>query len=187
MRVTVILGSPREGSNSAALAEAVVESLSDRSPEVDRFKLNRLRVRGCQACFACKKGSETCVIKDDLAQVLQSAAEADLVVLATPVYIGEITAQAKLFVDRTYSWFKPGFVGLDRPGKLKEGKSLILVVTQGNPDESAYRRNVEFYRDYFQNQGFKVKTLIAAGLGDEPVGAARPDLLKAAGALALEA
>jgi multimeric flavodoxin WrbA len=184
MRVSVILGSPRRGSNSAKLAEAVVAALEEKKPEVSTFRLNDLKIRGCQACFACKTKAEACVIEDDLARVLAASSESDLVILASPIFIGEITAQMKIFVDRSYSWFKPDFVQNPSPSRVGKGKTLILIVTQGDPDKGAYKRNLDFYAGYFSNHGFAVKTFLAAGLQKEDIALEKPELLEAAKELA---
>ena len=184
MRTTVIFGSPRRGSNSAKLAEAVVGGLSDRRNEVSRFVLNDLKIRPCQSCYGCKTKSQECVLKDDLTEVLAAAAGADLVVVATPVYIGDVSAQLKLFLDRTYSWIQPGEKRGDYSSRVAPGKRLVLVVTQGEPDREIYRGRVESYEAYFRRHGFEVRTLLGAGLHTEDVAAANPELLEAAAALA---
>ncbi|MDR3155250.1 MAG: flavodoxin family protein [Deltaproteobacteria bacterium] len=155
--VVTVLGSPRQDASSARLADAVAESLAGGAGASSRHVINSLKhVRGCQACQACKGKSETCVVKDDLAPVLAAAASADFLIIAAPNYIGEITAQLKLFIDRTYSWFKPDFHSAAEPGRLSgKGKKALLIFTQGNPDPGAYARAYEAYKAYFQGQGFK--------------------------------
>jgi multimeric flavodoxin WrbA len=164
MRISVVIGSPRRASNSAKLADAVVAALADRQPEVSRFVLNDLKIRGCQACMSCKTRTEACVLKDDLAQVLSVSAAADLLVVASPIYIGEITSQAKIFIDRTFSWFKPDFKTNPEPGRIAPGKTAILLFTQGNPDPEAYARNLDYYQGLFANYGFSVRRYLATTL-----------------------
>jgi multimeric flavodoxin WrbA len=184
MIVTEILGSPRKGSNSAKLADAVVEALPGDNKQVKRFSLGSLDFSGCKACFSCKNEAEACVIKDDLAEVLSASINSDVVVAASPVYIGEVTSQMKTFIDRTYSWLKPGFVGSDHQSRVPDGKTLILIFTQGNPDRGAYSRIIDAYASYFGSHGFKIKTYLAEGLQDEDIAVAKPHLLKEAAALA---
>ncbi|MDR1039319.1 MAG: flavodoxin family protein [Deltaproteobacteria bacterium] len=153
--VVTVLGSPRQESDSTRLADAVAASLTGGAGASARHVLNNLKnVRGCQACQSCKGKTEACVVKDDLAPVLTTAAASDFLIIASPIYIGEITAQLKSFIDRTYSWFLPDFHTNPQPGRLK-GKKALLIFTQGNPDPAAYSRVFEAYRDYFERQGFK--------------------------------
>ncbi|MDR1295785.1 MAG: flavodoxin family protein [Deltaproteobacteria bacterium] len=178
MKVTLILGSPRPGSNSAKLAEAAVAALPDKNVEVKKFNLNQLRFRGCQSCFSCKGKTETCVLKDDLALVMSTAADSDLVILTSPVYINEVAGQVKCFIDRTYSWFKPDFMSNAVPGRLKPGKKMLFIWTQGNPDKDCYKHNLTAHVNYFGSQGFKVTPFVACGLTPEDVGKSSPGYLK---------
>jgi multimeric flavodoxin WrbA len=176
MNVVAILGSPRVGSNSELLADVAIKSTG---AEAKKIVLNELHhIRGCQACYSCKSKTEVCVLKDDLAPVLSAAANSDFVILTAPIYIGEITAQQKIFVDRTFSWFKPDFKSNSVPGRLGPGKKLLLITTQGNPDKSIYKRNIDAYINYFKAQGFAAESVVGAGLAEDNVLTARPDLVK---------
>ena len=54
------------------------------------------------ACDGCMRNGGTCVLRDDMAEVLRLFQEADVLVLATPVYFYGVSAQIKTFIDRTY-------------------------------------------------------------------------------------
>lgn len=180
MKVAVILGSPRKNSNSEALAEAAVAALPPSGLEVKTVKLNDLKFSGCQACFACKSKSETCVVKDDLSPVLTQVAEADLVILASPVYIGEVTGQFKCFIDRTFSFLVPDYTANPKPTRLAPGKKLLFILTQGTPDAAAYDAPVlGHYVGFLKGLGFEVSQFVAPGLGMDDVRASHPDLVKA--------
>lgn len=56
----------------------------------------------CRACDGCMRNGGTCIFKDDMAGILDLYQKADVLVLATPVYFYGITAQMKIFIDRTY-------------------------------------------------------------------------------------
>ena len=94
MQIVAILGSPRKG-NSSAIAGRFLTTAEGLGARTRSFTLNGLSYRGCQACFACKTGADHCVINDDLAPVLDAIRDADVVVLATPVYFGDVTGQFK--------------------------------------------------------------------------------------------
>ncbi|MDR2200066.1 MAG: flavodoxin family protein [Deltaproteobacteria bacterium] len=162
MKIALILGSPRATSNSAKIAEKAVSALPGGDKEVRKFVINQLGARGCQGCDSCKKKTETCVVKDEMNQVLVACQESDVLVVASPVYIGEISAQLKLFVDRSYAWYKPDFITNPNPSRLPAGKKLLFILTQGNPDPDCYRSGItEKYVNYFSSHGLKCASLAA--------------------------
>lgn len=180
MKVLTILGSPRKNSNSEALAKAAVAALPPNGLEAKTVKLNDLKFAGCQACFACKGKSETCVVQDDLAPVLAQVAAADLVVLASPIYIGELTGQMKCFIDRTFSFLVPDYTANPNPTRLAPGKKMLLVLTQGVPDAAMYDGPVlGHYAGFFKGLGFEVSQFIAPGQGTDDIKTKNPDLVQA--------
>ena len=148
MKIVTLLGSPRTRGISSTIANRFTTTAAALGAKTQTFELNRLIYRGCQGCYACKTTLDHCVLEDELAEVLQAAAEADVLVLATSVYYGDVTGQLKCFIDRTFSWLKPDYVGNPQPSRLTPGKTLVVVMSQGNPDEQLfadiYHRNAKF-------------------------------------------
>ena len=103
MKIVAILGSPRSKSNSSGLAYRIIDRTKELGADTEVFTLNKLQYKGCQACETCKTKLDHCVLKDELTQVLNSIHQADTVVMATPIYFGQVSGQFKSFVDRTYS------------------------------------------------------------------------------------
>ena len=169
MNIVALLGSPRPNGNSAAIANRFTETAASLGARVTNFQLNRLTYRGCQGCYACKKGLDHCVLKDDLTQVLDAVAAADLVVLASPVYYGDITAQLKGFIDRTFSYLKPDYLTNPAPSRLSP-KRLVFVLTQGHPDPTSFADIFPRYEGFLKWQGFTETRLIrACGYGPSSV------------------
>ncbi|MDR2301204.1 MAG: flavodoxin family protein [Deltaproteobacteria bacterium] len=177
MKVTVILGSPRLDSNSEKLARAAAAALTGPQEPPEVFKLNELRYRGCQACMGCKTKKEFCVLRDDLTRVLSSAAGADFVILTSPIYIGDISSQLKGFVDRAYSWLNPDYLNASVRSRVKSGKKLLFIVTQGHPELGAYKKTIDNYLGYFGNfHGFSAASFFAP-IGDANLEKTKPELL----------
>lgn len=166
MKVVGILGSPRKAGNSTFLAEIISNKAKQTGAEVSNYYLNELLYSGCQACGGCKGRSEQCILEDDLAEVLSSIVDADLVIWATPVYWGEVSGQMKMFLDRTYSFLKPGFQ--DRPDKhrLAPGKTLVWIQAQGASDKTLFGDIFTRYNSFFSQLKFfdKQHVLIARGV-----------------------
>jgi multimeric flavodoxin WrbA len=177
MNIVTLLGSPRSAGNSATIARRITAVAEELGAASRIFELNRLDYRGCQACYACKKGHEQCVLKDDLAEVLAAVAAADLVVLATPVYYGDITAQLKGYIDRTYSYLRPDYLSNPQPSRLGP-KKLIFVLTQGHPDEALFADIFPRYEQFLRWQNFTdVRLVRACGIGPGSVDAVPDQVL----------
>lgn len=185
-KTVAILGSPRRHGNSTALASIICDRLAGAGGEVRTHHLNSLSFKGCQACGACKMRSESCVLEDDLRQVLADFAWADFVILATPVYWGEVTAQLKGFLDRIYSFLTPDFMTAEKKHRLAGPKKLVFIQSQGADSEEFFADIFPRYNGFFSQLGFFSETTLIRGCGLNTPDAAllRPELLQQAEAAA---
>ncbi|MBI5883234.1 MAG: NAD(P)H-dependent oxidoreductase [Elusimicrobia bacterium] len=159
-RLVCVLGSPKAKGNSASIAARLCAAAAAKGYETRTFALNDLDYRGCQACLACKGLSEICVIADDLGEVLYAAGEADVLVLASPVYYGDVSSQLKGFIDRTYSYLVPDWYGKKNPSRLRPGRKAVWVLTQGFRGEKSFADIYPKYRRFFKSYGFDESHLI---------------------------
>lgn len=170
MEIVCLLGSPRPKGNSTAIAERFCEAAQKNDANVKTFALNKLKYRGCQACMTCKTKLDKCVLKDDLAEVLDAVREADVLVMATPIYYGDVSSQLKGFIDRTFSYLVPDYVTNPNPSRLSPDKKLVFIQAQGEPDENKYSDVFPRYDFFFRWYGFSDSSLIRAcgvfGKGD---------------------
>lgn len=98
-KVLILSGSPRKGGNSDVLCDQFAKGALESGNEVEKIRVADKHIGYCRACYACKTGA--CVLKDDMAEVLQKMIDADVLVLASPVYFYSIAAQLKTVIDRT--------------------------------------------------------------------------------------
>ncbi|MDR2406370.1 MAG: flavodoxin family protein [Deltaproteobacteria bacterium] len=162
MKIALIIGSPRVSSNSTKIAERAAAAIEGSPKEVKKFILNELKAKGCQGCNSCKGKTETCVMKDEVAQALAYCNDADYIIATSPIYIGDVTAQLKIFIDRSYCWYKPDFKTNPSPSRVAPGKKLILVISQGNPDTNSYQAGVvDKYTNYFKSHGIDATSYVA--------------------------
>lgn len=101
-RVLIIEGSPRKKGNSQLLSEAFQKGAQEAGHIVDLVRIQEKKISFCMACDGCMRNGGTCVLHDDMADILKLFQEADVLVLATPVYFYGVSAQIKTFIDRTY-------------------------------------------------------------------------------------
>jgi len=161
MKILGIHGSPRLEGNSAQLMNAILQQAEEYGAVTTTYHLNKLAIRGCQACYSCRQeGKEgQCAIKDDMHQILADILSADAVVLASPVYMWQMTAQAKLFTDRLMPLLK-----LDYSSRLS-GQRLLSIYTQGQPDLSKFSQYFDHVNKMFSFLGFRtLEPLVFGGL-----------------------
>lgn len=153
MKIVAIYGSPDKDGNSATIVDAILKGAAKNEHQIDRFYLNYLNIHSCMAC----KNSNTahiekyCNFADDMtSKIIPKIIDSDLLILSSPVYMGQITGVAKNFLDRWYT-----FIGEDHEIKFLNGKKFITVVTSGAPTEAF--RNVSEYLDHWLSEFFKLE------------------------------
>lgn len=100
-KVLILSGSPRKGGNSDILCDEFAKGAIDAGNEVEKIRVAEKKVGYCRACYYCRDHEGECAIKDDMAGILQKMIDADVLVLASPVYFYSIDAQLKAVIDRT--------------------------------------------------------------------------------------
>ena len=100
--ILIISSSPRKNGNSQMLCEQFKKGAEEKGHTVTLIRLMEKKIGFCRACDGCMRNDGTCVLNDDMEEILKLFQEADVIVLATPVYFYGISAQMKTFIDRTY-------------------------------------------------------------------------------------
>jgi len=181
MKIVSLLGSPRAKSNSSTIAERFCATAKGLGAEVRAFTLNDLDYRGCQGCMACKTKLDRCALKDGLTEVLEAVRETDVLVLASPVYYWDVSAQMKAFLDRTFSFLVPDFITNPVKSRLEPGKKLVLVLAQNNPDKNSFTDIFPKFDYFFRAYGFTDTRLIRAfGVGAPGEVASHADVMELA-------
>jgi len=161
-RVLGVVGSPRRGGNTETLVDEVLRGAMEAGGHTEKAILSEMNVQPCRACDACRRAGE-CVIRDDMAALIEQMRDSRVWVLGTPVYWWGPTAHMKAFIDRWY--------GLDRA--LFRGRGVVLVIPSGGGPSYA-RLTVEMLESIVPYLGMKhVRTLQAPG-SSEP-GSVRRD------------
>ena len=100
-KVLILSGSPRKNGNSDILCDEFTKGATEAGHNVEKIHVSEKNIHPCIACYHCSKNSGACVFKDDMAEILQKMIDADVLVLASPVYFYSIDAQLKAVIDRT--------------------------------------------------------------------------------------
>ena len=102
MKVLAINGSARRDGNTSILIEAVFKELRREGIETEMIQLGGKPLRGCMACYGCFRNKNgRCVVEDDLLnECLEKMRAADGIILGSPVYVADISAEMKALIDR---------------------------------------------------------------------------------------
>ena len=126
MRILVLNGSPRPKGNTKRMVEAFQKGAESVGHQVDVVDVCRKKIVGCLACEYCHtKGNGVCVQKDDMQEVYSLLMEADMLVIASPIYYHGISGQLKCTIDRFYSAAYP-----KKPRNLKKA---AMILSSGDP------------------------------------------------------
>ncbi|MBQ7132772.1 MAG: flavodoxin family protein [Oscillospiraceae bacterium] len=99
-KVLILSGSPRKDGNSDILCNEFMRGAMKSGNEVEKIRVAEKKIGYCTACYACRD-TGVCAIKDDMAEIIQKMIDAEVIVLASPVYFYSIDAQLKALIDRT--------------------------------------------------------------------------------------
>lgn len=136
-KVLILSASPRKGGNSDTLCDAFAKGAAESGHQVEKVFLGELHISPCVACYICKSNGGVCAIEDDMAGILERMQAAHVIVMASPVYFGSISAQMKMVLDRS----------LARSKDLK-GKEFYYIMTGVKTDERAMDCTLDCFRGY---------------------------------------
>lgn len=131
-KVLILSGSPRKNGNSDLLCDEFARGAAEAGHEVEKVRVAEKNIGFCRGCYACKD-TGVCVIKDDMAELLQKMIDADVLVLASH----SIDAQLKAVIDRT----------LARWLEVKD-KEFYYIVTAAEGELAAAATTIGCFRGY---------------------------------------
>lgn len=133
----IIDGGPRKTFNTASMLQKFAEGASSVSDEIEvkTVRLYDLDYKGCMSCMACKikgKASSICKFKDALTPVLEEIAEADGLVLGSPIYFGDVTGRMRTFLERlAFPWLSYNDYSITAPKRMPV---LLVETMNGTPE-----------------------------------------------------
>jgi multimeric flavodoxin WrbA len=145
-----IVGSPRAHGSTALIVDHVIQGLVSGGVAVRRHLLGELNIGFCRGCRACD-ATRQCIQDDDLSLVVKDLLAADIVLVASPSYWGDVTAQLKAFIDRCAPLCegRPGATPVP-PGKV----GIAVAVRSGmSPEENLHL--IATIEHYFGHLGIR--------------------------------
>lgn len=168
MNIIGIIASPRKEGNTAWIVNQILEGAEEQGAQTQSFNFSDLDIKPCRGCWECHKSHEGCVIKDDMQKLNNAIDHANTIVFGSPIYMMQMSAQAKIFIDRMFARFSPRY----SPHFEEEsaaGKKLILTFNQGNPDSNLFQSYIDYTKHMFQLLEFNVKEVpVVTGMRNGP-------------------
>ncbi len=128
-KILILNGSPRIKGNTSCLIKEFEKGAMESGNEVKTFNLGRMNIHGCLGCFGGGKNfNHPCVQNDDMNQIYPYFKEADVIVLASPLYYWTISSQLKQALDRLFALEE-----LDKT-LVRNNKDVILLMASAGGD-----------------------------------------------------
>ncbi|MGN1443520.1 MAG: flavodoxin family protein [Acutalibacteraceae bacterium] len=124
--IVIVSSTPRKNGNSEILAAEFKRGAGEKGHKVTEIFVRELDMKFCKGCLACQKTGK-CVIKDDIAPLIDTVRSADVLVFASPVYYYSVCGQLKTFLDRMNPIYTLGH----------SFKEVYLISTAAENEESA--------------------------------------------------
>ena len=150
MKVIGFNGSPRKDGNTTALMNYLLREIEKEGFETELIQLSEKSIHGCIACYKCFENKDKrCAVKNDaMNEYIEKMTKASGIVLGSPSYFQDVTAEMKALIDRA------GFVGLAN-GRMHRNKIGAAV--------SCLRRSGGLHTVETMNHFFLSNELIIAG------------------------
>lgn len=134
-KIIILNGSPRKSGNTAALTAAFTKGAEEAGNTVTEFFLGSMNIHSCKGCFGGGKNCDSpCVQKDDMDKIYPVYKEADIVVLASPLYYWTISGQLKSAFDRLFA-----VAECDPDYRNPKKNSVLIMAAEGYGfEESEY-------------------------------------------------
>lgn len=171
MKIAVINGSHRgKNGNTNIMVSAFLKGAAAAGAEVVTIFLAEKNIDYCKACKACWfKNPGKCVIKDDMAEIVELIKDADIRVLATPLYFDNISGLLKNFMDRMMVTASPYWCK-DREGECRHltteiSPQLVMIANCGYPERSHFQVISHWIKRHARNLNTEVIAEIYAPQG----------------------
>jgi len=134
MKVLGLFGSPRRGGNTDLLLEKALQGAESEGAEVERVYLTDYAITPCKECHGCDQTGH-CVIPDDMQKIYPKLLEADIIILASPIFFYGVTAWAKALIDRSQPLWARKYLlkdpSLGKEGRKRKGFFISVGATKG--------------------------------------------------------
>lgn len=166
MNILILQSSPRKTGNTVWMAEEYKKAAEAEGHNVTLVDVSRKKIAGCLACEYCHgKGNGACIQKDDMQELYPLMAEAEVLVLASPIYYFTLNAQIQASIQRMYCVNSPA-----------RAKKMALLVSSYSPN--VYSGALAEYKDICNYWGCKDSGIVTAKVDEQKTEAIRQKIVE---------
>jgi len=131
IKVLGIMGSPRIKGNTDLLLDQALKGAKDNKADIEKIIVDKLNIAGCKEYYGCLKDGN-CVIRDDMEAIYPKLLDADVIIVASPIFFYGLTAQLKALIDRSQAIWARKYVLKFPPHKQgRKGAFIGVGATKG--------------------------------------------------------
>jgi len=131
VKVLGIMGSPRVKGNTDLLLAEALKGARSNGAEIEKLVVDKLKIAPCKEYLGCFKDGN-CVIRDDMDSIYPKLLEADVVIIASPMFFYGVTSQAKALIDRCQAlWARKHVLKQSLPDGGRKGAFIAVGATKG--------------------------------------------------------
>ena len=166
MNILILQGSPRANGNTAWMAEEYKKAAEAAGHNVTLVNVARKKIAGCLACEYCHgKGNGACIQQDDMQELYPLMAEAEVLVLAAPIYYFTLCAQIQAPIQRMYC--------VNAPAKVTK---MALLMSSYSP--GVYDGAKAEYRDICNYWNVKDTGIVTATIDEQKTEATKQKIVE---------
>ena len=155
MDIIALMGSPRKNSNTDILLDEMIKGAKDAGHNVTKYCIEDLNMSACKGCGICTTG-RNCVLDDDALKITHEIANAEGLIVSTPIYFGQMTGQLKVLIDRIF--------GITNNPRINLSGKVMLIFTHLGP-EGYYDSYIDLMKiqPFQMNMHYKVEGVLDVG------------------------
>jgi multimeric flavodoxin WrbA len=156
------MGSPRTRGNTDLLLDEVLKGTQSEGAETEKIIVDKLKISPCKEYNACLRDGN-CVIRDDMDDIYPKLLDADVVVVASPMFFYGVTSQLKALIDRCQAlWARRYVLKQEPPDSERKGAFIAVGATKG---EKLFDGSILTLKYFFQAIGVEyVDELLVRGV-----------------------
>ena len=162
MKSLGIMGSPRIKGNTNLILDEALNGVQSQGAEVEKIIIDKLKIAPCREFYGCLRDGN-CVIRDDMDDIYPKLLNADIVIVASPMFFYGLTSQVKALIDRCQAlWARKYILKQTPPNSARKGVFIAVGATRG---KKLFDGSILTVKYFFQSIGVKyVDELLVRGV-----------------------